>query len=154
MTDKLSGLCAPYSTDSNLEERIIAHEGNSRYAYVDTLGNITVGIGRCLSEKSGRGLTADEIKFLFKNDIDLSREGLCKLDWFNNLDVARQGVMIELAFNIGIAGVLKFTNMIESIKKKDFLGASKHLLDSRWKTQVGQGRSNDMSYRLRNGAYL
>lgn len=42
------------------------HEGRRAHPYTDTTGNLTIGVGRNLSD---RGLSADEIDLLFANDL-------------------------------------------------------------------------------------
>ena len=45
------------------------HEGVSVYPYADTVGKITIGVGRNLSD---RGLEADEIEALFATDCTIA----------------------------------------------------------------------------------
>ena len=42
-----------------------------------------------------------------------------------------------MAFNIGVAGVLKFKKMIAAIERKDFKQAALEMDDSKWSKQVG-----------------
>lgn len=139
--------------DEKLQERIIAHEGISHYAYTDTIGFITVGIGRCLDPRRGQGLSTDECLYLLGNDIKRITAELSKYHWFTIQDPVRQGVLIELAFNMGIAGLCTFTQMITDLEAKNYGMAYIELMASRWVHQVGKERSQDIGYRLKTGQY-
>lgn len=49
------------------------HEGVTVYPYEDTVGKITIGVGRNLSD---RGLEADEIETLFATDCQIAETAL------------------------------------------------------------------------------
>lgn len=135
---------------SALRARIIEHEGLKLFPYKDTLDKWTIGVGRNLSD---RGISHDEAMYLLNNDIQESAQELKHYDWFNNLDEVRQGVLIELHFNIGLTSLLKFKNMIACLEKKYYLNAAKALENSLWARQVGKIRSEDMADRLISGSY-
>jgi len=132
---------------------ITQHEGSKQFAYRDVLGYLTIGIGRCIDERIGKGLSQDEQQYLLLNDLKQCESQLEKQDFYNNLDDVRKGALIELVFNMGINKFLKFVKTIESIKKGNFQEAVTNLIDSKWATQVGQHRTKDICYRLKNGLY-
>lgn len=133
-----------------LHSIIIQHEGLRLKPYKDTVGKLTIGVGRNLDD---RGISENEALFLLENDLYDCKIQLSKYSWYMNLDTIRQGVLIELTFNIGISKVLSFKNMIEALKISDYVNASKELLDSLWAQQVGPNRSNNMANRLLTGQY-
>ena len=61
--------------------------------------------------------------------------------------------MIELCFNLGLTGLLGFKKMIDALTRKNYPEAVKQLLDSRWATQIGKSRIDDITYRLGVGRY-
>ena len=136
--------------DDKLVGRIIQHEGLRLFPYKCTAGKLTIGIGRNIQD---RGISRDEAMYLLNNDIELSIRELSHYDWFTALDDVRKGVLIELHFNIGLAKLLKFKNMISFIQSGYWANASSQLLKSLWSSQVGSNRANDMAYRLKNGKY-
>ena len=73
--------------------------------------------------------------------ISLQREW----SWFNDLNDARQEVLANMCFNLGLAGLRKFQRMIAALERQDWLDASREMLDSKWATQVG-----DRAIRLSN----
>ena len=150
----VKGVCAP-SDDSNeiLMSRVVEHEGIKQFAYQDSLGFWTIGVGRCIHEGRGRGLTTDECFYLLKNDLIYFRNLLLKYDWFTKQDVVRQNALVELAFNLGVNNLLGFKNMISALSVNNYALAAKELIDSSWSQQVGKSRSVDLQYRILNGRY-
>ena len=85
-----------------LRELLKRHEGVKTHAYKDHLGYVTVGVGRCLEDEIGLGLSEDEIDYLLNNDIARCREELIsEYSWFVDIDSVRQEALINLSFNIG-----------------------------------------------------
>lgn len=135
-----------------LEKKIAAHEGYKQFLYYDSLKNATVGIGRCI-ELGKDGISLDEAYYLLRNDIDRCYRSLCTYPWFNAINDVRQGVIIEMTFNMGLAGLLQFKNMIEALGKKDFISASEEILNSKEASQIGNIRALDMADRMKYGNY-
>ena len=129
---------------------IVKHEGLRLKPYTDTTGNITIGVGRNLSTC---GISQDEAYTMLTNDIAACTDQLKKYLWYVKLDDIRQGVLVELLFNVGLSSSLEFTDMILNLTLLNYANASYALLDSKWAKQVGPDRANNMAYRLHNGAY-
>lgn len=147
-------LCpAPPQPDAQLRERIILHEGTNRYAYTDSLGFLTIGTGRCIDPRRGRGLSADESSLLLTNDIAACVAELEPYIWFRAQTVVRRGALIELCFNLGLNGLLEFTKMQEALIQADYTAAGNELKASLWYRQVGSGRGDDIIMRLQEGRY-
>lgn len=58
--------------------------------------------------------------------------------WFLELNTVRQQVIMDMAYNMGVAGVLTFKKMIRAIIAKDYNRAGKEILDSNYHTDVGK----------------
>ena len=134
----------------NLIDTLVRHEGLRRLAYEDSVGVLTIGVGRNIEEV---GLSDDEIYYLLKNDI---RRCETELDnvfrWYKDLDQVRQEAMINLCFNLGITKLRKFKLALRSMEVKDYEDAADEFLDSLWATQVGQ-RAVEVTYMIRFGEY-
>lgn len=112
------------------------HEGERLKPYRCTAGKLTIGVGRNLED---RGITATESAYLLGNDIDGFYVALQKaLPWVAQLDEVRQRVLLDMAFNLGIQGLLTFKNTLATIKAGDYEKAGPMMLDSRWAGQVGK----------------
>ena len=119
----------------NIVDQLRRDEGESPTCYQDHLGNWTIGVGRLVGR--GGGLRPDEIAYLLNNDIIDRRESLTiALPFFTALSSARQGVLINMAFNMGTAGLLKFKNMLAAVEAGQWGVAAKEMLDSTWARQV------------------
>lgn len=108
------------------------------YAYPDSLGYLTIGVGRLIDKRKGGRLSDDEIDYLLSNDIkdkvaDLDRQ----LPWWRTLTENRQRVLVNMAFNLGIDGLLQFRKMLIDIQNEDYVSAANEMKSSRWATQVG-----------------
>ena len=112
------------------------HEGERLKPYRCTAGKLTIGIGRNLED---RGISPAESAFLLGNDIDDHwRELVRALPWVESLDEVRQRVLLDMAFNLGVVGLLNFKNTLGTIQAGDYQKGAAMMLDSRWAKQVGQ----------------
>jgi len=122
-----------------LTKELRRDEGVVPFAYQDHLGYWTIGVGRLIDKKKGGGLSDAEIDFLLSNDIDrFEKQIIDALPWYSGLDDVRQRVLVNMAFNLGIAGLLGFKNTLAMIERGDYAGAAKGMLASKWATQVGE----------------
>jgi lysozyme len=129
-----------------LAAEIEADEGRVRHAYKDTVGVITIGVGRNLE---GVGLFDDEIDYLFHNDLRRAYHS-CRyhLDVFPFLSEERQLVLVNMCFNLGTTRLLGFEKMLAALAKHDYQEAAAQMLDSKWATQVGE-RAQRLAARMR-----
>lgn len=112
------------------------HEGERLKPYRCTAGKLTIGVGRNLED---RGITAEESAYLLGNDISGFYAALLReLPWVAQLDDVRQRVLLDMAFNLGIAGLLGFRNTLATIKAGDYEKAGPMMLQSKWAEQVGK----------------
>jgi lysozyme len=133
---------------SALRKQLTLHEGRKAKLYQDTVGKWTIGVGRNLSD---RPLSNAAIDFLLDEDIEShTRELHVALPWVKQLDPTRQAVLIDMAFNLGVGGLLKFKRTLASIQRGDYDLASQEMLESLWARQVGQ-RAHTLSQMLRTG---
>lgn len=124
-------------------------EGEILHAYQDHLGFWTIGIGILIDKRKGGGLLPEESEFIFKNRLALiGKELELRLPWINRLDPARRGVLVNMAFQMGIAGFLAFKNTLAMIEAGKYQEAAKAMLQSKWATQTparAQRLSNQMA---------
>lgn len=131
-----------------LIHQLTLHEGMRKFPYKCTGGKLTIGIGRNLDD---RGITEEEADYLLSNDIDDFEDRLTReIPWMVGLDPIRQRVLIDMAFNLGVPGLLKFKRTLAAIRGKEYDRAAGMMLDSRWATQVGQ-RAKRLSHMMATG---
>ena len=137
-------------SDENLKLMLLRHEGLKLKPYQDTVGKVTVGVGRNLDDV---GISREEAMFMLDNDIKKAKLGLAHMfPWYLSLDDVRQAVMVDMTFNMGIAGFAKFVLTIDHIKRRDYLEASKEMLNSKWSSDV-KGRAVELSEMMRTGKW-
>jgi lysozyme len=134
---------------SKLEDQLIAHEGMVLDIYKDTVGIWTIGVGRNLEHV---GLRSEaEARYLLRSDIVAIRAELEQaLPWIGDLDEVRQRVLLDMAFNMGVAGLMKFTKTLRFIADGHHGAASQEMLRSRWADQVNQ-RARTLSRMMATG---
>lgn len=124
----------------NLKERIKSNEGFSSKPYKDQLGYLTIGYGHLILPNENillkKQIHKKELEEIFEKDFKKA------LSDFNNafkpftLNKKESELLIEMIFQLGIKGCLKFKNLIKNIKK-----GNKHLvcfdmMDSLWYKQT------------------
>ena len=133
-----------------LREQLIKHEGLRLKPYKDTVGKLTVGVGRNLDDV---GITHDEAMQMLTNDITrVANEVEKAFGWFKSLDTVRQDAILNMVFNVGLPRFLGFKKMLEALRVQRYSVAAKEALDSKWATQVGP-RSKDIAIMLEKGIY-
>lgn len=133
---------------AKLAQQLKKHEGLRLKPYTDTVGKLTLGIGRNLEDK---GITEQEALFMLNNDVDYFYSKLCqRIGWMKKLDDARQNVLVNMAFNLGIAGLMTFKKMLLACEHGNFKIAATEMLNSKWAEQVGY-RANELAEQMRTG---
>lgn len=133
-----------------LFDQLKRDENFRQFPYLDSLGFLTIGYGRNLVVK---GLTKSEASLLLSNDIDQAwSQCIVSIPSFKFLGPIRQSVLANMAFNLGIHGLLKFKRMLAAIAAGDYELASKHMLDSLWHEQVGE-RAERLAKQLLTGEW-
>lgn len=131
-----------------LLDQILRHEGLRLFPYTDTTGHVTIGVGRNLTTT---GISREEALGLLRHDLARTEAGLRqRYPWFDRLDPMRQRVLVDMAFNLGLAGFARFTDMITAVASQRWEHAARAMLKSRWATQVG-ARANRLAAMMRTG---
>jgi len=131
-------------------EQLKRDEGYERFMYLDTQGVPTIGYGFNLRDE---GLSPDESEYVLRCKVAQRRINLVNaLTWTAQLDDARQGVLLNMAYNLGLAGLLGFPKMLAAMKTGDYDTAAGELLGSLYATQVG-ARAQRLAVQLRTGEW-
>lgn len=122
---------------TNLNEQLRRDEGEVLHAYQDHLGYWTLGVGRLIDKRKGGGITAAESAYLLDNDItSKTYELVVALPWVDQLDPVRRAVLQNMAFQLGIAGLLSFKNTLNFVKNGNYAQAAMNMQISKWHSQT------------------
>lgn len=128
-------------------------EGEKLHAYQDTLGFWTIGIGILIDQRKGGGLRPEESEFIFRNRLKLLDEELARvLPWLSKLDPARRGVLINMAYQMGVTGLLGFKTTLALVSAGKYQEASSQMLQSKWAKQT-PARAQRLSNQMATGVW-
>ena len=134
-------------------EMLRKHEGIETHAYTDTVGKVTIGVGRNIDSKGGIGISDEEIDYLLTNDVRrVNAELVAGFSWYNAIAPARKDAMMDICFNLGLPRLKKFKKALSAMALGDYEAAATEFLDSRWAKQVGQ-RAITITNMIRSGSY-
>jgi lysozyme len=108
-------------------------EGFRATPYRDSRGFLTIGFGTNLDA----GITREQAEALMDCQLAANEAALQAYPWFAGLDEVRRGVIENMAYNIGVSGVLEFKDMLAAIEAKDWPEAAHQMRASKWRVQVG-----------------
>lgn len=131
-----------------LKQELTNDEGRRGRIYTDTVGKVSGGIGRNLTDK---GFRDSEIDLMYENDRAETEAWLDRnLPWWRSLDPVRQRVLMNMAFNMQ-GKLLTFVNTLAAMRRGDYAAAGDGMLASKWATQVGE-RATRLAKMMREGA--
>ena len=140
-------------------EQLRRHEGLRLAPYRCPAGFLTVGYGHNLDADPVPGmerrsaLTEGEAEALLQRDTDACGRALdAAFPVWRSLGEARQAVLLNMAFNLGVQGLLRFTRTLEAVKRGDFETAAREMLDSKWRRDV-KGRALELAEQMRSGCW-
>ena len=137
----------------NIVQQLKNEEGVKNHAYQDSLGYWTIGVGRLIDERKGGLLYPDEIDYLLMNDIRRKTDGLNDaLPWFHLLDEPRQAVLIQMAFQMGVKGLLAFSTTLSHVRVGRYAEAAVAMLESVWARQTPE-RAARLSKQMETGEW-
>jgi len=123
------------SIDMSLVADIKRHEGFVAKPYRDSRGILTVGYGYNLE----KGMSEKTAELLLISELALCYEFLeNNLDFWDKLTKNRQHVFLDMCYNLGFSGFMKFKRMIACASDGDISGVCREMQNSAWYGQVGR----------------
>ena len=134
-------------------KQLESDEGLVLHAYQDSLSFWTIGYGRLIDKRKGGGITKEEADYLLSNDVKKVLDELSwKLSWYDKLDDARKAVLLNMSFQLGIAGLMNFKNTLAKIESGDYENAAANMMKSKWAEQT-PNRAKRMAEQMRTGQW-
>ncbi|GHV55524.1 hypothetical protein FACS1894206_09940 [Deltaproteobacteria bacterium] len=142
------------------DEGAVKNRDDLHIAYRCPAGKLTIGYGHnldanpipgisaisTLTERAARKLLADDIMAVCKQINE-------RLPWAGKqLDNARYSVLVNMAFNLGLAGLLGFSETLRAVQKKDYANAAARMRVSLWAKQVG-ARARRLATQMEKGTW-
>ena len=133
-----------------LINQLLSDEGLRLKPYRDTVGKLSVGVGRNLDDV---GISQDEAMYMLGNDVRRTYSALTSaLPWVAKLNDCRQNVLLNMAFNLGVSGLLAFKQTLSYVQCAEYNQAATAMLQSTWAKQVG-ARATRLSNQMRSGEF-
>lgn len=131
----------------NLKESIKIHEGFRKNAYLCPTGHLTVGYGFRVADLSpdelalNAGAVQPMSKEVAEKILDIKIAKFQKqihsaLPWLRQAPMDIQDALCEMAYQMGVAGLLGFKNTLAMIKEGKYSKAAENMLKSKWATQT------------------
>jgi lysozyme len=116
------------------KDMIKRHEGLRLRLYQCTRGKWTIGFGHNLSAK---GISRSIAELIFEEDYAEAESGAKTLvkNW-DDLSPARQDVLIDMTFQMGLDGMRKWENTLAAIERGDWKMAAYNMRLSLWAKQT------------------
>ncbi|MGJ8680500.1 glycoside hydrolase family protein [Paraglaciecola sp.] len=157
--------------------QIREHEGTRLEIYKCTKGYWTIGVGRNLEtnglsdsecftifrkslskdqvieELQTTSLTEEQVEMLLVNDLTNVEENCHRIIDMHKHNDARKAVFINMAFQMGAGGLLKFSNTLKYADAKQYDNCADEMLDSIWFREDTPNRAQEMSDQMRTGEW-
>ena len=147
---------------SSLDKQLEIQEGKILFPYDDAtgkvlkkgdtiVGNITIGVGHNLS---ANGISNAVCQQILNEDKSIAYDAVMHhLPWATKLSSARLGVLVNMTFNMGIEGLLTFTNMLKYCENGQYDLAAEEMLNSKWASQV-KTRATALAEQMRTDTWI
>ena len=127
----------------DLVDDIAREEGWRDRVYLCSAGKETIGFGFLISELN---LTKEEGMMILRRYVQEKLDNVSKSQsWFNNLPPKVQDVFINMVFQMGLTGVLRFKKMVSNMKDSNWKAAADEMLDSKWAKKDSPARAKRLA---------
>jgi len=113
---------------------LMKHEGLSLKPYRCISNKLTIGYGRNLDDN---GISKKEAEIMLYFDVaNLINELDRNVNFWKTQPVNVKIVLMQMAYQLGVYGLLGFKRFLEALQKNDLNTAKLEMLNSRWATQT------------------
>lgn len=144
-----------------LGEQLALEEGNKNLVYDDATGrpfqvgdtlqgNLSVGVGINLMLP----FDPEELEYLENHRIVKTQDRLRIYAWYLIQDEVRQGALTDLAYNLGVKGLLEWPEFLFYMGQKDYPHAVAEIKSNqRWLAQVHSARATRIMNEILTGQW-
>lgn len=127
---------------------LMKDEGFRAKPYRCTAGKLTIGYGANIED----GIDDDEAMFLLEHRLDKAIADCVRVfPWFGGLEAIRQGVVVQMRYQLGLDGLLGFRNLLRALAHEKFNIAAAEMLDSKWARSDSPKRAQRLALQMRTG---
>ena len=116
------------------QDQIKLDEGFRSRPYRCSEGKLTIGYGFNLDDVGLSEYEADVLLTIRVNN--LTRELKKRLPWIQCAPAEVKNVLLNMAYQMGVSGLLEFKHSIRYLKEERYGLAAMELLDSKWAVQT------------------
>jgi len=129
----------------DLMDQLKQAEGLRLKPYRCPEGRLTIGYGRNLEDA---GITEEVASYLLENDVVRAHDWCWeRFGWFRALEQRRHDVVVEMVFQVGPAGFLKFKRFIAAMAARNHEAAAREIMDSEMGRKY-HGRARRLAYMM------
>ena len=136
-----------------LMQQLMRDEGKRLDMYRCPAGYLTIGYGHNLETTP---ISARAAAVILEDDVNaIITELAYRLPWVflgEARNEARNGVLVNMAYNMGVNGLLTFKKFLTAVQLGDWATAKAELLDSKYATQVGD-RAKRLAKQIETGEW-
>lgn len=140
----------PLSPHDRAIAALKGEEGYRRHPYPDTGDTLAIGYGHNLH---CRGLSQRQAAWLLADTLQELREALVQRrpDTWARMSAGRQAALLEMAYQLGVDGVLGFVRMWQALERGQWRKAAAEMRDSKWARDDTPGRAERVIARFLKG---
>lgn len=148
--------------ESWLLKELRKEEGLRLIPYNDHLGFATIGYGHLIAKRNftqedvreWAGFTLGEAEDLLYEDLSKNVNAVRKrIAFFDSLDGPRKTVLVGMAFQMGVDGLLEFKNMLRAVDKGLYKEAGLEMMNSLWAKKQTPKRAKKLVERMVSGKW-
>ena len=138
---------------TDLRSQLIRDEGCVPYAYQDSLGYWTIGVGHLVDRRRGGSLPPHIVDALLDHDIAThDRELVAAFPFVDRLDAPRRATLVNMAFQLGVPGLKGFVRAMGHMERGAYEAAAQAFSESkvaseqtpeRWRRHCAQIRTGE-----------
>jgi lysozyme len=118
-------------------------------------GKQVEGVEAQVDEINAFPLTDDHVQLLLLRDVETAEEGChASIPFFRKLSDPRKAGFINMAFQLGVNGLLKFKNSLAAAELEDWETCKAELEDSKWYQEQTPKRAERVIEQIYSGEYL
>lgn len=124
-------------SDEQILSDLKRHEGWRPSVYQDHLGYWTLGFGFMVDERKNGGIPRPVAHYWLAYEVDRIYVRLAEaLDWFAEAPDGIQRALVNMGYQLGVSGLLRFRQTLELIEIGKYEDAAEEALRSRWAEQT------------------